>query len=66
MFKGRAVFLGDNVKDEDFNWAELQELTSSLAQLEAVKALQALGARRGYKVKRNDAKVAYLQAYLEF
>ena len=65
VFKGRSVFLGDNVKDENFNWAEFQELTSSPAQLEAVRALEAVGAQPTYKVKRNDARQAYLQAYLE-
>ena len=65
VFKGRAVLLGDNVKDETFNWAEFQELTSAPAQIEAVRALEALGLQTGYKVKRNDAHQAYLQAYLE-
>jgi hypothetical protein len=27
--KGRSVLLGDNIKDQDFNWAELCELGSS-------------------------------------
>ena len=65
VYKGRAVFLGNTVKDEVFNWAEVQELSSSPAQIEAVRALEALGLQPGYKVKRNDARRAYLQAYLE-
>ena len=64
VYKGRAVFLGNTVKDEVFNWAEFQELSSSPAQIEAVRALEAFGLRKGYKVKRNDARRAYLQAYL--
>ena len=32
---GRAVLLGDNVKDPDFNWAELRELGSSPPSIEA-------------------------------
>ncbi len=63
-YKGRAVFLGNTVRDEAFNWAEFQELSSSPAQIEAVRALEALGLRPRYKVKRNDARQAYLQAYL--
>ena len=64
MYKGRSVFLGNTVRDEAFNWAEFQELSSSPAQIEAVRALEALGLRPRYKVKRNDARQAYLQAYL--
>ena len=36
--KGRAVLLGDNVRDQDFNWAELCELGSSPPSLEAANA----------------------------
>ena len=63
-YKGRAVVLGDNVKDEGFNWAEFQELSSAPASLEAAKALDAFGCVHGYKVKAGDAIGAYCQAYL--
>ena len=62
--KGRAVLLGDNVKDQDFNWAELGELGSSPPSIEAAKALDAMGSLRGYIVKTGDARGAYTQSLL--
>jgi hypothetical protein len=64
-FKGRSVFLGDNVKDEYFNWAEFADLGSSPPSMEAAKALDALGSLPGYVVKTGDARGAYTQSYLE-
>ena len=49
--KGRAVLLGDNVKDQDFSWAEFCELGSSPPSIEAAKALDAMGSMPGYLVK---------------
>ncbi len=63
-FKGRAVFLGDNVKDEHFNWAEFADLGSSPPTMEAARALDAIGCLEGYSVKTGDARGAYTQAYL--
>jgi hypothetical protein len=40
---GRAVFLGDTVKDERFNWAEFADLRSSPPTMEAAKAFDAMG-----------------------
>ncbi len=40
--KGRAVLLGDNVCDKDFNWAELCELGPTSPSMEAAKALDAM------------------------
>jgi hypothetical protein len=62
--KGRAVLLGDNVKDQDFSWAEFCELGSSPPSIEAAKALDAMGSFPGYQVKTGDAKGAYTQALL--
>ena len=62
--KGRAVLLGDNVKDQDFSWAELCELGSSPPTMEAAKALDAYGSLPGYTVKTGDARGAYTQALL--
>ncbi len=45
--KGRSVLLGDNVKDQDFNWAEIRELGSSPPTIESAKALDAMGSLRG-------------------
>ena len=49
--KGRSVLLGDNVKDQDFNWAEFLELGSSPPTIESAKALDAMGSLPGYRVK---------------
>ena len=54
--KGRAVLLGDNVEDQDFNWAEHCEPGSSPPSMEAAKALDALGSLPGYIVKTGDAR----------
>ena len=62
--KGRAVLLGDNVKDQDFSWAEFCELGSSPPTMEAAKALDAYGSLPGYAVKTGDARGAYTQALL--
>ena len=62
--KGRSVLLGDNVKDQDFSWAEFCELSSSPPTIEAAKALDAMGSLPGYRVKTGDARGAYTQALL--
>ncbi len=62
--KGRAVLLGDNVRDQDFSWAECCELGSSPPSMEAAKALNAMGSLLGYKVKTGDARGAYTQSRL--
>jgi hypothetical protein len=64
-YKGRAVFLGDNVKDEYFDWAEFGELGSNPPTMEAAKSLDCLGCLPGYSVKTGDAKGAYTQSYLK-
>ena len=48
--KGRSVFLGNNVRDQDFNWAEYSEATSNPPTMEAAKVLDALGCLPGYSV----------------
>ena len=62
--KGRSVLLGDNVKDQDFSWAEFCELGSSPPSMEAARALDAMGSLPGYTVKTGDARGAYTQALL--
>ena len=57
--KGRSVLLDDNVKDPDFNWAELFDFSSSPPTIESVKALDAMGSLPGYRVKTGDARGAY-------
>ena len=62
--KGRAVLLGDNVRDQDLNWAELCELGSSPPSIEAAKALGAMGSLPGHVVKTVHARGAYAQSLL--
>ncbi len=57
--------LGDNVVDQDFNWAEFAELSSSPPTMEASKALDAVGCLSGYSKTQSDATGAYTQAYLQ-
>ena len=49
------MLLGDNVKDQDFSWAEFLELGSSPPTIESAKALDAMGSLLGYRVKTGDA-----------
>ena len=65
VYKGRSVFLGDGVKDEEFNWAIFADLGSSPPTMEASKALDMLGCFLGYLVKAGDAIGAYCQTYLK-
>ena len=60
--KGRAVLLGDNVKDQDFNWAEFCELGSSPPSMEAAKALDVMGSLLGCVVKTGGARGAYTRS----
>ncbi len=50
----RVGVLEDNIKDQDFNWAECCELGSSPPSTEAAKELDAMGSRPGYLVKTGD------------
>ena len=64
--KGRTVLLGDSVKAQDFNWAELCEPGSSPPSTEAAKALDAMGSLRGYVAKTGDVRRAYTQSLLNW
>ena len=63
-YKGRAVFQGNNVKDEEGNWAIFQELGSSPATMEAARCADAYGLFPGHAVRKSDAEQAYTQAWL--
>ena len=64
-FKGRAVCLGHEVRDEYFNYAEFQELSSNPPSMQAARALDCLGCTPDYTVKTGDARGAYTQSYLK-
>ena len=64
-FKGRIVFMGNEVRDEYHEYAIFQDLSSSPAALEAAKALDAFGSFDGCCIMQADAKQAYVQATLK-
>ena len=62
--KARAVFQGNNVKDEFWDQAIFGELPSSPAAIEAAKAADAAGLLPGHKCQTCDAEKAYIQSKL--
>ncbi|CAE7353670.1 unnamed protein product [Symbiodinium natans] len=64
-FKGRTVFQGNNVKDENNDTALFSELGSSPATMEAGKVLDAYGHAPGHDVEQGDGKQAYTQTTLK-
>ena len=64
-FKGRTVFQGNNVKDENSDQALFSELGSSPATMEAGKALDAYGHAPGNDCQQADGKQAYTQTTLK-
>ena len=63
-FKGRVVFQGNRVKDENWDVAMFSDLSSSPASMEAGKAADAVGLFPGNTVEQADAEQAYTQAKL--
>ena len=61
-YKGRAVFLGDQVKDQDGNVALFQELGSTPATMSASKVADFHGLLPGNVLMTADVMSAYLQA----
>ena len=64
-FKGRSVFQGNQVKDENWNNAMFAELGSSPAALQAAKLVDAYGLLPGHTTEQADAEMAYINANLE-
>ena len=64
-YKGRAVFQGNNVWDEEGNWAIFQELGSCLATMEAERCADAYVLMPGHSVQQADAEQAYTQAEID-
>ena len=64
-YKGRAVFQGNNVRDEEGNWAIFQELGSSPDIMEAARCADAYGMCPGNDIEQCDAEQAYTQALLQ-
>ena len=63
-FKGRAVFQGNNVHDQNWDVAMFQELSSCPARLEAAKVADAYGLAPGNTAEQSDATQAYTQSEL--
>ena len=64
-FKGRTVFQGNNVRDENSDVALFSELGSSPATMEAGKAVDAYGSQPGFSTQQADGKQAYTQALMK-
>jgi len=63
-FKGRLVFQGNEVRDENSHYAISSDLSSSLATLEASKNVDAYGLFPGSALQKADGEQAYIQAPL--
>jgi hypothetical protein len=63
-FKGRVVFEGCYVKDEDNNWAIFSEIASCPASMEASRSADAYGLLPGHSIQIADGESAYTQAKL--
>ena len=63
-YKGRVVFGGNQVYDQNWEVAMFQELSSCPATLEAAKVADVYGLGPGYGVQQADAEQAYTQSKL--
>jgi len=63
-FKGRVVFQGNNVRDQNWDAAMFQELGSAPASMQASKTADAYGLCAGHSLQQADAVQAYIQAKL--
>jgi hypothetical protein len=63
-FKGRVVFQGNNVRDQNWDAAMFQDLGSAPASMQASKAADAFGLFPGNTLEQADAVQAYIQAKL--
>ena len=61
-YKGRSVFQGNKVVDENSDHALFVEMSCSPASMEAGKILDVFGSQPGYVIQQADAKQAYTQA----
>ena len=63
-FKGRFVFQGNEVRDELYEYAFFDDISSAPAALEAAKACDAYGCIDGNTIMQADAFQAYIQSDL--
>ena len=64
-YKGRAVFQGNQVVDENWEVAMFQDLGSSPANMDASRSADCYGCAPGHDVQLADAEQAYIQAGLK-
>ena len=64
-YKGRSVFQGNKVLDENADHALFAEMSSGPASMEAGKKLDVFGSQPGYVIQQADAKQAYTQALFQ-
>ena len=64
-YKGRVVFQGNNVKDQNWQAALFNEMSSAPASMEASKACYAFGLLPGHATQQCDAEQAYIHSKLE-
>ena len=57
-YKGRSVFQGNQVKDQDWNVAMFQDLGSAPAAMAAIKVCDAYGLIDGHTILQADAEAA--------
>ncbi|CAE8637047.1 unnamed protein product, partial [Polarella glacialis] len=62
--KGRIVFLGNNVRDEDGQVALFGDLSSAPVAMEASRMCDAFGLLSGHAIEQADAEQAYIQSPL--
>ena len=64
MFKGRTVFLGDQVRDTWNQSADFEGLGAAMPDMADSRFLDAQSMQEGWEITTADAESAYLQAYL--
>ena len=64
-YKGRIVFRGDAVKDQDGAVAVFQELSASPTTIHTSNSIIAYGCLPGHKTTQADAIRAYVQSVLK-
>ena len=65
VFKGRVVFLGDQVHDQNWEAAMFQEIGSAPSTIEASRAADCYGLMPGNQITTSDGEQAYIQADLK-
>ena len=63
-YKGRFVFRGNDVRDQNWEHAIFQELGSSPAAMEAGKSADFHGLLPGHSIEQSDAEQAHAQSLL--